>query len=353
MTPPMIDRILRVPGPAPVQLDHRLRRRGRRIGVCGNRPATTAGRFGLDTRCLPGRQYVCGAMPEPPQWHQPRHKPALPRRPGHRITDENNFLRSYSDNTYLWYDEIVDQDPGQFNDPLAYFDQLRTFATTSSGQPKDKFHFTMPTDEFFQASQGGVSAGYGATWTVIESLPPREVAYRVHGTEFACNQPRANRWFVARGCWLIDGVDMVNGNDVDTLNAGLYPESVGEIHTFEILDLGTQTSRTVQLTSAEITSAPVQNVSFIDTPTGRVGYMLFNDHILTAEDALVDAVNQLNGFAHRRPRARRTLQRRRLSCSSPASLAYMIGGPTATGGPGIRDPYPVERQAPGDRSGHG
>jgi hypothetical protein len=52
----------------------------------------------------------------------------------------------------------------------------------------------------------------------------------------------------------------------------------------------------VQLTSAEITSAPVQNVSFVDTPTGRVGYMLFNDHILTAENALVDAVNQLNTF---------------------------------------------------------
>ena len=52
----------------------------------------------------------------------------------------------------------------------------------------------------------------------------------------------------------------------------------------------------MQLTSAEITSAPVQNVSFIDTPTGRVGYMLFNDHILTAEGALVDAVNQLNAF---------------------------------------------------------
>ena len=26
--------------------------------------------------------------------------------------DENNFLRSYTDYTYLWYDEVMDRDPG-------------------------------------------------------------------------------------------------------------------------------------------------------------------------------------------------------------------------------------------------
>ncbi len=60
--------------------------------------------------------------------------------------DENNFLRSYSDDTYLWYDEITDQDPGLFNDPIDYFDQLRTFATTPSGADKDKFHFTFDSE---------------------------------------------------------------------------------------------------------------------------------------------------------------------------------------------------------------
>ena len=76
--------------------------------------------------------------------------------------DENNFLRSYSDDTYLWYDEIVDQDPGLFNDPLVYFDELRTTASTPSGADKDKFHFTFDSDEWFQLSQSGASAGYGA-----------------------------------------------------------------------------------------------------------------------------------------------------------------------------------------------
>jgi hypothetical protein len=48
------------------------------------------------------------------------------------------------------------------------------------------------------------------------------------------------------------------------------------------------------MTSANITLTPVQSVSIIATPTGNVGYLVFNDHIATAEQALVDAVNQLN-----------------------------------------------------------
>ncbi|NQV85807.1 MAG: hypothetical protein HQ492_01870, partial [Woeseiaceae bacterium] len=61
-------------------------------------------------------------------------------------TDENNFLRSYSNDTYLWYSEIADRDPSLSSDKLAYFDLLVTTATTPSGQPKDKFHFTYDSD---------------------------------------------------------------------------------------------------------------------------------------------------------------------------------------------------------------
>ena len=83
--------------------------------------------------------------------------------------DQNNFLRSYSNDTYLWYDEITDRDPGLYNDPLAYFDLLRTDALTPSGQPKDKFHFTYDTDEWEQLSQSGVSAGYGIQWALLSA----------------------------------------------------------------------------------------------------------------------------------------------------------------------------------------
>ena len=208
-------------------------------------------------------------------------------------TDENNFLRSLSNDTYLWYNEIVDRDPGLYS-TLPYFDLLKTDATTASGQPKDKFHFTIPSDEWFQLSQSGVSAGYGAQWVLLAAAPPREIVVAFTEPNSPATAPTVN---LARGAEVLiaDGVDVVNGNtqvDVDTLNAAFFPSQPGETHTFTVRDLdGTQ--RNISMTSANITSTPVQNVDTIPTATGDVGYMQFNTHIATAESGLIAAVNQL------------------------------------------------------------
>lgn len=205
-------------------------------------------------------------------------------------TDENNYLRSYSNDTYLWYDEIVDEDPSQFETP-DYFDLLVTTELTTSGAPKDKFHFTYASDEWFALSQSGVSSGYGAQWVLLSTRPPRKVlvAYTDPNTP-------ATAAGLVRGAEIltVDGEDVVNGSNVDTLNAGLFPEANGEAHNFLVRDPD-GTERSISMTSQQITSAPVQNVQAISTPTGNVGYMLFNDHIRTAEQQLIDAVTQLAG----------------------------------------------------------
>ena len=208
--------------------------------------------------------------------------------------DENNFLRSYSDDTYLWYDEITDQDPGLFNDPIDYFDQLKTFALTPSGADKDKFHFTFDSEAWFQLSQSGVSAGYGAQWVLLARAPPREIVVAYTEPNSPATAPAVN---LARGeeVLVADGVDVINAGtqaDVDILNAALFPSQAGETHTFTVRDLGGAT-RDISMTSANVVSTPVQNVDTIPTATGNVGYMQFNDHIATAESGLIDAVNQL------------------------------------------------------------
>ena len=64
------------------------------------------------------------------------------------------------------------------------------------------------------------------------------------------------------------------------------------------LDLGgSTTSRTVTLNAQAITATPVQNVKTLPAPNQSVGYMLFNDHIATAEAQLVAAINQLKAAA--------------------------------------------------------
>src|SRR3546814_8634372 len=86
--------------------------------------------------------------------------------------------------------------------------------------------------------------------------------------------------------------DLVNGDDTDSLNAGLFPASEGERHSFHFRDVG-GTERDVVLTAAAVTETPVQNVKTVATSTGAVGYLLFNDHIATAEGELINAVNTL------------------------------------------------------------
>jgi carboxyl-terminal processing protease len=212
------------------------------------------------------------------------------------LLNELNWLRSWNNDFYLWFDEVLDQNPANFTTDASYFAVLKTTATTASGADKDKFHFTYATSTWESLSQSGVEAGYGADFVVISATPPREVviAYTDPGSPAVASP--AN---LARGAKLlaIDGVDLVNANDqtsINTLNAGLSPQTVGESHTFSILDQGASAPRSVTLVSANITSTPVQNAHTIAAPGGGlVGYMLFNDHVATAESELIAAFSEL------------------------------------------------------------
>jgi hypothetical protein len=209
--------------------------------------------------------------------------------------DENNWLRSWTNDLYLWYSEAPDLDPGNYTTTAAYFPLLKTSATDSQGQKKDKFHFTYPTSTWEALAISGVNVGYGALFLVLQPSPPRQilVAYTDPGSP-AASAPAS----LARGASVlsIDGVDAVNGGtqaDVDTLNKGLSPASAGETHTFTVTDQGSSVQRTFTLTAANTTDVPVQDVSVL--PGTKIGYMLFNDHLATAENALVNAVNTLKG----------------------------------------------------------
>jgi hypothetical protein len=205
---------------------------------------------------------------------------------------QNNFLRSWSNELYLWYRELPDVNPNGAADVIAYFNQLKTPALTASGQPKDRFHFTYDTDDWIALSQSGVEAGYGAEWFLASTTPPRRIL--VAYTE--PNSP-ASAAGVMRGFEVltVDGADAVNGNTqavVDALNAGVFPSSAGQSHTFTMRDLAGAT-RTVTMTSANVTSTPVPTAATINTGSGLVGYLVFHDHIATSEAGLIAAINSL------------------------------------------------------------
>jgi hypothetical protein len=205
---------------------------------------------------------------------------------------QNNWLRSWTNELYLWYDEVTDIDPSLYS-TSDYFNKLKTVQTDAAGQPKDKFHFTYVTSTWETLSTSDVQAGYGVQWVLVSTTPPRQlvVAYTIPNTPATA----AN---LSRGAEIltIDGVDLVNADDqasVNTLNAGISPATVGESHTFTVRDLGSSTTRTVTLTSQSVTENPVPLVTTFPTSTGTAGYVVFDDQEATAEIGLINAVNQL------------------------------------------------------------
>jgi carboxyl-terminal processing protease len=207
---------------------------------------------------------------------------------------ENNWIRAWTNAYYLWYSEVVDANPADSATTAAYFDLMKTTATTPSGTPKDKFHFTYQTSTWEQLSQSDVSIGYGVAWALIAVTPPRKllVAYVDASTP-------ASTAMLERGASVlkIDGVDLVNANDqasIDTLNAGISPTATGQSHTFVVEDVPGGAQRTITMVSANINENPVPTyASFPQAGGGVVGYIEFNAHVAPAETDLITAFTHL------------------------------------------------------------
>jgi len=251
------------------------------------------------------------------------------------LADEKSWVRSWIDETYLWYPDVralsaATLNGNNYSSALSYFNALKSPLTTASGKPKDRFHFVYDTPTWVALSRSGISYGYGFEFALSQPTPPRTttVLYANPGT------PAADQG-VARGAQIlkVDGVDLVNdgsASGVATLNAGLFPDAAGP-HTFTVLDFGATASRTVTLNAAALAPSTVQNVKTLPAPNQSVGYMQFNDHLATSEAQLVAAIDQLKASAI----TDLVLDIRYNGggyLDVAAELAYMIAGPTATTG---------------------
>ncbi len=206
------------------------------------------------------------------------------------VLEENFWLRSWTNRTYLFYREVVDRNPGDFATTQAYFDVLRTQSVTNSGAPRDQFHFTANTAEYFELTNNGASAGYGFRLNVIQASAPRDI--RLSYVE--PDSPAAQAG-LSRGLKIIaiDGVDAINGTDINRLNNGLSP-NINETHEFVFED-GNGNRSTVSLTAQSVISTPVLNNFVIDQNGTSVGYLLLNSFsIRSAEEQLSDAFSNFS-----------------------------------------------------------
>ena len=205
------------------------------------------------------------------------------------LLDELKFLRAWTNESYLWYKEIPNTfKMADFTNPVDYFDVLKTPAITASGKAKDSYHFTYDTSEWEASQTQGIDLGYGVTYARnADGTAPR--TWLVTAVEPGSPAAAAG---VQRGDLLlkVDGIDFVNASDdasVERINAGLFPTSVGAAHSFTLQRAGVQYDVTMR--GADVRTSPVKNVKVIDTPTGKVGYLSFDDFNAVSEKQLIDA----------------------------------------------------------------
>ena len=199
------------------------------------------------------------------------------------LAHELFWLRSWMNETYLFFDQVTDRDPNGFTNVEAYFDDLLV------SPPTDRFSFLQPTEDFEARASGTPTFGYGAEFSVLSNQIPRD--WRIAFTQ--AGSPAENGG-LTRGARIltIDGADFVNATsneDIDTIVAGLFPESVGSSHVFGLqYPDGTEADITIESTSLAVD--PVNLVEVIPQGERNVGYLHYNSFgPRTGEAQLIDA----------------------------------------------------------------
>lgn len=253
------------------------------------------------------------------------------------LANEKAWLKAYMSQAYLWYSEMPDvngADSAYSNQADVYgsldnyFQALKTPALTTSGKRRDQFSFTYPTKAWRDLAQSGVESGYGIQWYMRSNTAPRglRIAFVEPGSPAELNG-------LLRGDVLVsvDGVsaDDSSASGVDVLNAALYPSAIGSLHSWLFSRGGANVA--VSLSSATITKHPVPTTQVLDLAGKKVGYVLFNDHLGTAEADLIAAFNALQAAG-----AQELVMDMRYNGGGylyvAAELAYMIAGPARTSG---------------------
>ena len=217
------------------------------------------------------------------------------------IDTEKSWVRSFMDETYLWYKDVPVVNAANFtlasngNSVLqtldAYFQALKTKSTTPSGKLVDQFSFTVSTVEL-QKQQSGISSGYGFRRSTVSMVP------RVVRVLYVEQGSPAQLGGVLRGDTItsIDGVDIndTTSAGIATLNAGLAPTVASKTTSFGLLAANATVPRTVTITSSQsIAVTPVALSTVIADGGNTVGYLVLNSFsIVSAERQLLEAVTQ-------------------------------------------------------------
>lgn len=190
---------------------------------------------------------------------------------------EKTWVRAHLNDAYLWYNEIENGFPSDYKTAQEYFYALLVWS-------KDSFSYTAPQSVIDEYHDNGTVVGYGIRFNDFF-----EVTY------VEPNSPAASQ--LARGVNIvkINGVSRYDMKQSE-IAAALYPADEGATVTFTVSESSSYSEsdlRDVTLTSSAVTLTPVPIADIITiADKKKVGYLLFNEHVDTAEKPLIDAISK-------------------------------------------------------------
>ncbi len=183
----------------------------------------------------------------------------------------NRNIKSLMEDNYLWYDHLPDLNPEDFNDPDAFIKALR--------YPEyDRWSFVITKDEYLQYFVYGEMIGYGF-------IPSNDAENNIR---IALVYPSTDTYAqgVRRG-WIIRKINNVTATP-DNFNQLIGPTEQGITNEIEFTDNNGNTV-TLSLSKEVITLDPVVHSEVIDYNGKKIGYLVFQDFIATANAELDDA----------------------------------------------------------------
>ncbi len=202
-----------------------------------------------------------------------------PDQPG-TLAIEKQWLRSWMDEAYLFYNNVPTVSAGSYGTLPSYFNALLD-------RTHDRFSFTLTTAEANSFFSGDASIGYGID--VVRTATGFKVDIVLPGS------PAASAG-VARGMLItaINGTALSSaGFSSAQVNAFFYP-SAGAAMTLTVIPSGSSAASTLTMNATSVTPKPVFLTTTLTAPDGgKVGYIVFTDHIESAQNALADAFKQV------------------------------------------------------------
>ncbi len=208
---------------------------------------------------------------------------------------------------YFWYSTIpkVDADNFKYSDTSSadsllnsmqyYLNDLKSPSVSASGHLLDQFSVVMPTtvaNDFFDEGQ---LTGSGLELAVINAAPPRLIRIsQVHPSSPAATSgikrgDKINAITVTQGS--ITRTFAVIDGDPDSLTSALFYPLTGNTYRFD-METTSGEKYTFTFTPKTFTEQPVPLSKVMSIPSGKVGYLVFNDHTLAAEKQLLDTFKQ-------------------------------------------------------------